>query len=119
MPARPDNKRDVKHRLSERAGINFGLQLICQLDFDWDPFRCNLLGGGAHSLSAALPPLWFLRARARARAASDASAHKGRGVRSEAVDKLAVLTGTSRANADFVHLACGSALDIRAKDYSS
>lgn len=65
----------------------------------------------AHPLFA-FPLLWYLLRSIRRE-------HTERpGICSEAVDKLAVLTGTT-ANADFAQLACSSPLDIHAKDYSS
>jgi len=100
------------------GGINFGLQLICQLDpstgihLDVICWLAGLLAGGLilfpRSLSALVSP-----ARHPARADTED------GARSETVDKLAVLTDTT-ANADFALLACSfPRLIPTPKDYSS
>lgn len=47
---RATNAQTERQNINCRSGgINYGLQLICQLDLDWDPFRCNLLAGSSSS----------------------------------------------------------------------
>lgn len=45
----PVSRQQTERQISIFDGINYGLQLICQLDHGWDPFRCNLLAGSSSS----------------------------------------------------------------------
>lgn len=47
----PVTRLQTKCQMSIIRGINYGLQLICQLDHDRDPFRCNLLADSSSSFS--------------------------------------------------------------------
>lgn len=105
------SRQQTKRQISIVDGINYGLQLIYQLDHGRDPFRCNLLAGSSSSFR--VPSALISAAQYPTRAYREKA-----GICFEAVDKLAVLTGTT-ANADFAQLACSSPLDIHAKDYSS